>query len=112
MSPELTDLEIAAKALYELGGAHAYVSFGYPPNTWEATTEENRKSYRMRASRAQAETFEEYYAFMTLAEASMGHQVPDVNDTSTERVRGHLAEYHLVQFLTRIDGAYLGRDGG
>lgn len=97
-------MEGAARLLHGLTQAHydvAYPDTGQP--SWSDLTEETRRSYRVVAQKAsEADSFEDFYAFTTMAERLAGLEYPAAEE-DTERSRGAKAQYHLVQHLTRIE---------
>ncbi|MGW1468556.1 hypothetical protein ACWCPT_29945 [Streptomyces sp. NPDC002308] len=114
-----TALEVAAKALYEgtflpfaliqSGETSAYL-------TWDEMDEGARRAYVRQAQKAaEASTFADYYAWCTLIwriappnSDFVVEQGPEPRaEDDTEHMRGHRAEYYLVQHLLRADNAVL-----
>lgn len=97
-------LEVAARALHAFTLLHQEVSHpDWAPTAWDDLSEQARRSSRDLAKRAaEAATFEDFYAFTTLAEKLAGWSYPAA-DEDTERTRGVRAQYALVQSLTRIE---------
>ncbi|MFE4915808.1 hypothetical protein ACFRCX_30350 [Streptomyces sp. NPDC056652] len=100
-------LDVAAKSLHDFSLARHHAAEGRPPEAgrypdWHHLSEGCLRSYRWKAQKAfEAETFEGYYEWMTMAERMAGLDVP-APDSDTERVRGHQVEYHIVQHLLTI----------
>ena len=99
-------LLVAARALHEIALAHYSITMPDSPATlWADLSEPSRRSYQVLAQKAaEAPTFEDFYAFTTLAEglAGLGHPFADED---TERTRGARAQYALVRHLTSIEPA-------
>ncbi|MFF6866645.1 hypothetical protein [Streptomyces ardesiacus] len=97
-------MEIAAQSLHHMAEAHtrATTSDASLPS-WNDLTEPARRSYRVLAQKAaEAATFDNFYAFTTLAERLAGLSYPDASH-DTERTRGARAQYHLVKFLGSLE---------
>ncbi|WP_331728869.1 hypothetical protein OG693_38930 (plasmid) [Streptomyces sp. NBC_01259] len=114
-----TALEVAAKALYE-GTLLPFtlIQSGETPAypAWAEMDKRARQHYVRRAQKAsESPTFADYYSWCTLVwrtaspdsafAAKMGPE-PKVDD-DTEHMRGHRAEYYLVQHLLRVDDGVL-----
>lgn len=97
-------LEVAARALHAFTLSHYQLSYpDGPPTAWDDLSEEGRQATRVLAKKAaEAATFEDFYAFTTLAQNLAGIPVPAAHD-DTERTRGARAQYAIVQSLTRIE---------
>ncbi|MFK8851250.1 hypothetical protein [Streptomyces sp. Ac-502] len=106
-------LEVVARALHAFTLAHHHIQDGRSPlddgrfKTWDQLPEQGRRAARWKAQKAsESVTFADFYAWTTLAERQMGHDVPAA-DSDTERTRGARAEYYLAQHLMRIDAGAL-----
>ncbi|MEU5742068.1 hypothetical protein ABZ784_29255 [Streptomyces tendae] len=74
-----------------------------PLPSWSDLPEPARRSYRVLAQKAaESATFDDFYAFTTLAERLAGLSYPDASH-NTERTRGARAQYHLVKFLGSLE---------
>ncbi|MFJ6069054.1 hypothetical protein ACIQHU_39195 [Streptomyces tendae] len=97
-------MEIAAQSLHHMAEAHTRAT---TPDTllpaWNDIPEPARRSYRVLAQKAaESATFDDFYAFTTLAERLAGLSYPDASH-DTERTRGARAQYHLVKFLGSLE---------
>jgi hypothetical protein len=97
-------MEAAAQALHSLTEAHYSVTMpDARTSPWSDLSEQARRSYLGLAQKAsEADSFEDFYAFTTMAERLAGLEYPAAEE-DTERSRGAKAQYHLVQHLTRIE---------
>ncbi|MDX3232886.1 hypothetical protein [Streptomyces sp. ME19-01-6] len=93
--------EAAARMLHEAEREHGQLIYGSPMASWGDATEGSRRSKRSIVAKARG-SFEDFYAFMTLAERQAGIQVPSVHE-DTERVRGHRMQYAIVQHFTQVE---------
>jgi hypothetical protein len=107
-TPVNSVLEVAAQVLHSLTTAHHAIDAPDRPQiSWNDLDEPTRRSYRILAQKAaEASSFEDFYAFTTLAESLAGLAYPDAEE-DTERTRGARAQYYLVQHLTCIESGPL-----